>query len=87
MQRLKGISKKAEYGKGCNKYLDPTMTEAWEIDSSKLDQNMDWSLLITSHLGFPSDLLNIQAKLDKLILYEAGGHYERNVKSENVFGI
>lgn len=88
VQKLKEISERAQFGKGFNKSVDPSLRQAWEIDSLKLLDNVDLPLLVTPHLDFPAELLNvqIQAKLDKLLLFETAGHYKRNMKSEKEFG-
>jgi hypothetical protein len=51
-----------------------------EIDGSRVcpltHANIELSSLIIQHLGLPSnELLNVRAKLRKLLLYEIGGHY------------
>jgi hypothetical protein len=52
-------------------------------------ENLDLSSLVVSHLGLPADKIMVtQAKLTKLIMYQAGGRYERNLNnSEKEFGI
>ncbi|XP_046448003.1 uncharacterized protein LOC124196808 isoform X1 [Daphnia pulex] len=83
--KLQGASENGKFTRA----FDPSLTRAWEIDSSKiLTENLDLSSLVISHLGLPADKIMVtQAKLTKLIMYQAGGRYERNLNnSEKEFG-
>jgi hypothetical protein len=91
LQRLKEISEVACYGKQLNKILDSSKRQALEINSSKLTSTIidDLNLLsmVMRHLDLPSDLMNVQAKLQQLILYESGGHYHRTMEYEKEYGM
>ena len=77
--KLKDNSDKSYHGQGLNISYDPSLKEALEINGSRvclISENLDLSSLIIHHMGLPSnELLNVQAKLRKLMLYEIGGHY------------
>ena len=48
---------------------------------------MSLSSLVMNHLELPSELMNVQAKLDHMILYESGGHYQHTLDSEKEYGM
>ncbi|EFX74645.1 hypothetical protein DAPPUDRAFT_251635 [Daphnia pulex] len=60
------------------------------MDASKLTSTIinDLKLLsmVMHHLDLPSDLMNVQANLHQLILYESDGHYQRISESQKEFG-
>ncbi len=89
IQRLKTVSEVACYGKQLNKILDSSKWLALEINSSKLTSTIFYVLKLPSlamhHLGLPSELMDVQAKLQQLILYESGGHYHRTMESEKEY--
>lgn len=88
--KLQGVSENGIAGIKFTRAFDPLLTQAWEIDSSKiLTGNLDLSTLVISHLGLPADKIMVtQAKLTKLIMYQAGGRYEHNLNNpEKEFGI
>lgn len=85
--RLKQMSEKAPYGKGCNVSIDPHVMQAFQIDSEKLlsisPKNFDiW--LVARHLRLHVDLEDVEVKLDKLILYETGGHFKQTFISSQI---
>jgi hypothetical protein len=90
LQRLKKTSEVACYGKQLNKILDSSKRLALEINSSKLTSTISDDLKLPSlaiqHLGLPSELMGVQAKLQQLILYESGGHYHRTMEYEKEYG-
>ena len=85
--RLKEISQQAPYGTGNNNYVDPLIRKAMQIDRSEIISTTPVDLCLASHvvhlLDLPStDLMDIEVKLDQLILYESGGHYKRDLDSK-----
>ncbi len=91
IQRLKEKSELGLYGKGLNKFFDSSKILALQIDASKITSTIfdDLNLLsmVMHHLDLPSDLMNVQAKLHQLILYETDGHYQRTSESEKEYGM
>jgi len=91
IQRLKKISEVACYGKQLNKVLDSSKRLALEISFSKITSTISDDLKLPSlamnHLGLPSELMDVQAKLQQLILYESGGHYHRTMEYEKEYGM
>jgi hypothetical protein len=71
--------------------LDCSKKFALQIDASKLASTISDDLSLTSmvmhHLDLPSELMNVQAKLDQLILYESGGHYQCVLESGKEYGM
>ena len=69
-------------------YFDPSIIKALQIDSFQIlePSGLDLSPLIIRKLGLETQSVNIQAKLEKLVLYEVDGHYKRDLNSENEFG-
>ncbi|EFX74642.1 hypothetical protein DAPPUDRAFT_307200 [Daphnia pulex] len=90
IQRLKEKSELGLYGKGLNSFFDSSKRLALQIDASKLTSTIidDLNLLsmVMRHLDLPSDLMNVQAKLRQLILYESDGHYQCTSESEKEYG-
>ena len=90
VQRLKKISQDAPYGKGKNTHLDPLIRKAMQIDKSKIISTAPVDLGLSSHvvrlLNLPADLMDVEVKLDELILYESGGHYQRTLYSKKESG-
>lgn len=91
IQRLKETSQISYCVRGCNKVLDSSKRLAFEIDASKLIStiatDLSLPLMVMDHLGLPSELMNIQANLDQLILYDSGCHYRCIVESEKEHGM
>jgi hypothetical protein len=91
IQRLKEKSELGLYGKGLNSFFDSSKRLAFQIDALKLTSTIidDLNLLsmVMRHLDLPSDLMNVQANLHQLILYESHGHYKRTSESQKEFGM
>ena len=67
-------------------YVDSSVCQAWQIDSSKIlsttPKNLDLSSLALKYFEFPSELMiKVQAKLNKVVMYQSGGHYKRDCES------
>ncbi len=79
---MKKVSEEAPFGKGKNVSLDPALRQARQLDAQKVilttPENLGLSTLVVDNLGLPSELIKVQAKLANVILYENGGHYERD---------
>ncbi|EFX74643.1 hypothetical protein DAPPUDRAFT_108658 [Daphnia pulex] len=90
IQKVKEISEIVLCGRGLNRFFDSSKILAFQIDSSKLTSTIidDLNLLslVMHHLDLPSDLMNVQAKLHQLILYESDGHYQLTSESEKEYG-
>ena len=88
---MKQISEEAPYGKGYNSFLDPFIRKAIQINSSKIistaPENLDLSSHVLRLLDLPPELMEIEAKLDQLILYETGGHYKHVLDSKKETGM
>lgn len=71
--------------------MDSSNRLALEVDGKKIDsttaEEMSLSSLVMNHLELPSELMNVQAKLDHMILYESGGHYQHTLDSEKEYGM
>ena len=52
---------------------------------STTPEAVDITSLVISHLGLP-DNMNVQAKLDKLVVYDTKGNYERRFNSKKELG-
>ena len=52
---------------------------------STTPEAVDITSLVISHLGLP-DIMNVQAKLDKLVVYDTKGNYERRFNSKKELG-
>ena len=92
MIRLKEISHQAPYGRGNNNYVDPLIRKAMLIDQSKIIPTTPVELCLVSYvirlLDLPTDLMmDVEVKLDQLILYESGGHYKRDLHSKKEPGV
>ena len=91
MIRLKEISHQAPYGRGNNNYVDLLIRKAMLIDQSKIIPTTPVELCLVSHvvrlLDLPTDLMDVEVKLDQLILYESGGHYKRDLHSKKEPGV
>ena len=90
--RLKEISHQAPYGRGNNNYVDPLIRKAMMIDQSKIIPTTPVELCLVSYvirlLDLPTDLMmDVEVKLDQLILYESGGHYKRDLHSKKEPGV
>ncbi|XP_046443523.1 uncharacterized protein LOC124193644 [Daphnia pulex] len=90
IQRLKEKSELGLYGKGLNSFFDSSKRLALQIDASKLTSTIidDLNLLsmVMRHLDLPSDMMNVQAILHQLILYESDGHYQCTSEPEKEYG-
>ena len=90
-QRLKKVSSPSFHGKGFNKFLDSSKRLAFEVDGKKIGstiaEDLSLSSLVVNHLELPSEFMNVQAKLDHMILYESGGHYQHTFDSEKEYGM
>ena len=73
------MSDQAPHGKGCNVVIEPSMKQACQIDAQKVfstfPENFEINL-INHNLQLNIDVEDIEVKLDKLILYETGGHFK-----------
>jgi hypothetical protein len=92
IQRVKEICEIGLGGRGLNRFFDSSKILAFQIDASKLTSTIidDLNLLsiVMHHLNLPSDLINVQAKLHQLILFESDGHYQqRTSESQKEFGM
>ena len=83
-KKLKAISEPVLSGKGFNKRLDAALVDAGQIDVNKMTtspadffQNSLTQLASSavSHLGFPTQVMSVEARMDKLLLYEVGCHH------------
>ena len=84
---MKQISEEAPYGMRCNVSIDPSVRRAFQIDSKKIltvsPKNFDlW--FVARHLQLNIDFENVEVKLDKLILYEIGGHFKQTSISTQI---
>ena len=88
--KLKKNSTEAPYGKGKNKIFDSSVVNYQEIDSFKVLSTMPASLALSSliihQLGLPRASMDIEAKLEKLVIYETGGHNMKDYNIEKTFG-
>lgn len=53
---------------------------------STTPENFDISSLVASHLKLPSDVMKVQAKLEKVVVYDTKCHYECSYNSKKEFG-
>ena len=63
--------------------MDPLFRKAMLIDQSKIISTTPVDFCLASHvvrlLDLSTDLMDVEMKLDRLILYESGGHYKRDL--------
>ena len=86
MKKLLQISVEAPFGKGKNMYVDYSVRKARHIDASKIlsttPTNLDLSSLVLNHFELPSELMmKVQAKLNKVVIYQNGCHYKQDCES------
>ena len=71
--------------------MDPLIRKAMLINQSKIIPTTPVELCLVSHvvrlLDLPTDLMDVEVKLDQLILYESGGHYKRDLDSKKEPGV
>ena len=91
IQRLKETSQISYCGKGYNKFLDYSKKRAFEVDAAKIfsttAEDLGLSSLVMHHLDLPSELMNVRANLDQLIVYETGCHYNHIMELEKECGM
>ena len=79
------------YGRENNNYVNPLIRKALLIDQSKIISTAPVDLCLASHavgvLDLPTDMMDVEMKLDQLILYESGGHYKRDLVSKKEPGM
>lgn len=80
MQRLRDISHVSTFGKGLHKHYNPKVRHSREIYPQFVSipsDNFGLSSLIINNMNLP-EAINVDVKLDKIILYDTGGHYQQN---------
>lgn len=88
---LKVVSEEVPCGRGCNVSLDVPARLTKQIGAEKvhfitLTKTDIWSA-IGCHLGLPINAIDVEIKLDKLVLYETGGDYKQKIINSKQFGI
>ena len=93
VEKLKSVSVPAPCGMGMNVVVDTTLNNAWQIDGFKISKVSPTNFFHTTlaeisvealchlQLGWLiEDLHNnkVQVCIDKLMLFESGGHYKRH---------
>ena len=81
MKKLLQISVEAPFGKGKNMYVDYSVRKARHIDASKILSTTPTNLVL-NHFELPSELMmKVQAKLNKVVIYQSGCHYKQDCES------
>eukprot|EP00803_Ostreobium_quekettii_P000681 evm.model.scf_314EXC.6 EVM.evm.TU.scf_314EXC.6 scf_314EXC:28582-31329(-) len=93
---LAAVAHKAPYGKGAETVVDEDVRRAWQVDAEKVSvgdmlRNMvkQAAVNVAKGLGIGAAELGMEARLYKLLLYEAGGHFKPHrdtEKEEGMFG-
>uniref|UniRef100_A0A0P6GTG8 Fe2OG dioxygenase domain-containing protein n=1 Tax=Daphnia magna TaxID=35525 RepID=A0A0P6GTG8_9CRUS len=102
VEKLKSIAEPALHGNGLNVVLDPNLRKGWQVAGMRISglfpkDSLQKTLgelcakaLLNLKLGWlleDCDSNTVDAYIDKLVLYESGGHYKRHRHSELEQGI
>ena len=70
--------------------FDSSVVDYQEIESYKIlsttPSSLDLSSLIIRQLGLPTASMDVEAKFEKLVIYETGGHNKQNLHYEKTLG-
>ena len=89
------ISREAPFGKGTEKFVDPSVRKTWEIDPQQIEfRNSQWPMTLQHVVGQTVEQLgviggesSVRADLHKLLLYEEGGFFKTHRDTEKVPGM
>ncbi|KAI9552380.1 hypothetical protein GHT06_022746 [Daphnia sinensis] len=102
VEKLKSIAEPALHGNGLNVILDPNLRKGWQVTGMKISGlfpkdflqktlgELCTKALLNLKLGWLLEDCGsniVDAYIDKLVLYESGGHYKRHRHSELEQGI
>jgi 2OG-Fe(II) oxygenase superfamily len=99
LEALKVVATKASFGQGAATLYDESVRQGWQIDAAKvaLTGGLVWGKFLRSvvvqscrELGFSNERiekLGVQARLHKLLFYEAGGHFAAHCDTEKGVGM
>ncbi|KAG0618761.1 hypothetical protein M758_4G090300 [Ceratodon purpureus] len=94
--KLRSVCEKAPHGQGANTVLDPAVRKAWQVDASKVSFPGNPHFLRTVQhiatkaaqvLGLDTKMVQVEAHLYKLLLYEVGGHFKFHRDTEKEPGM
>ena len=70
--------------------FDSSVVDYQEIESYKIlsttPSSLDLLSLIIRQLGLPTASMDVEAKFEKLVIYETGGHNKQDFYYEKTFG-
>ena len=89
---MKAVSTQAPYGLGRETIVDSKVRDCFQIDSSQLTTTPLWdqeikNVVDQAAVGLGLDPNQVKAKLYKLLMYEAGGHFEPHRDTEKETGM
>ena len=94
IEKLNTVSEEVPHGKGSKMSLLDGSAKSKQIStlkvSLKTQQNSDIWSAVRCHLGLPIDAKDVEIKLAKLLLFEAGGHFNQiiiNSKQNGIFKV
>ncbi|PNW85444.1 hypothetical protein CHLRE_03g186700v5 [Chlamydomonas reinhardtii] len=84
----------APYGKGTNTVLDPNVRKATQIEADRVCFSEGWDATlrrlvtgVATALSLPGGGAGVEARLYKLLVYEAGGHFKSHRDTEKEPGM
>lgn len=89
---LLAVSAPAPHGRGLDTVIDDAVRKARQIIPACVKIAESWSpvldkVLASALSAFGATAAGVEARLDKLVLYEVGGHFKRHVDSEKEPGM